>query len=92
MALKIIPASEVRSRLATVLNDVERDGEPCFITQHGRSKAVLMSMDRYQAMMDIMEDREDEEDSELAARIAEARRDYKAVKGVRYHDYLKSRE
>ena len=41
MAVKIIPVSELRQNLKRILATLEDSGEPYFITQSGRLKAVL---------------------------------------------------
>ena len=91
MGIRIVPASEVRDRMASVVEEITRDGEPCFITQYGKANAVLLSIDRYEAMMDLLEDKEDETDSELARRVKEARAHYKAGQGRGLSEYLKER-
>lgn len=47
MAIKIIPISEMRQRLKHVLSRVQETGEPYFITQHSRPKAVLLRYEDY---------------------------------------------
>lgn len=91
MGIRIVPASEVRDRMASVVKEITRDGEPCFITQYGKAKAVLLSIDRYEAMMDLLEDKEDETDSELAKRVKEARAHYRAGQSRGLSEYLKER-
>ena len=76
MSVTIIPTSEVRNRIAWVINRARSTGEPVFITRYSRPEAVLLSYERYQAMMDLLEDREDETDSELGRRVAEGRAAY----------------
>ncbi len=91
MGIRILPASEVRDRMASIVEEITRDGEPCYVTQYGKAKAVLLSIDRYEVMMDLLEDKEDEADSELAKRVKEARAHYKAGKGRDFSSYLKER-
>ncbi len=73
MAVKILPTSQIRDRISAVLNELSRTGEPIFVTRFSRPEAVLLSIARYNAMMDLLEDLEDERDSELGRRIEEAR-------------------
>ncbi|MDI6891373.1 MAG: type II toxin-antitoxin system Phd/YefM family antitoxin [Actinomycetota bacterium] len=59
MGVKILPSSEVRDRIASILKELSRDKEPIFITQYSRAKAVLVGIDQYNALMDLIEDLED---------------------------------
>lgn len=43
----ILPATEVRERLSAILDQVASDGEPIFITRHGRAQAVLLGVEQY---------------------------------------------
>jgi len=83
MATYILPASELRSKMAQVLASLRRDGSPCFVTRSGRAVAALLPIDLYDRLMSAVEDRLDEEDAQLAAEVREARREYKAGKTVR---------
>jgi len=73
MAITILPTTEVRDKMASVLNKLSETGEPVFITRYSKAEAVLLSIDRYNAMMDLLEDREDELDSALGRRLLEER-------------------
>jgi prevent-host-death family protein len=87
MSVIIVPTSEVRDKIASVLKELSETGEPVFITRYSKAAAVLVSIDRYNAMMDLLEDREDELDKALGRRVLEEReayargegRDFKAV-------------
>jgi prevent-host-death family protein len=52
MAVKIIPVSEVRQKLKDILTTLEATGEPYFITQYSRPKAVLVRYEDYNALVD----------------------------------------
>jgi len=56
-----------------VLNRISEKGEPVFITRYSRAEAVLVPIERYNAMMDLLEDREDELDTALGRRVLEER-------------------
>ena len=73
MAVTILPTSEVRDKIASVLKRLSETGEPIFITRYSKAEAVLLSIDRYNAMMDLLEDREDELDTALGRRLLEER-------------------
>src|SRR5437867_3779903 len=50
MAVKIISISELRQRLKDLLATLDATGEPYFITQYSRPKAVLVRDDDYNAL------------------------------------------
>ncbi len=51
MAVKIIPISEMRQKLKDVITTLEATGEPYFITQHSRPKAVLVRYEDYNVLI-----------------------------------------
>jgi len=73
MAITILPTSEVRDKISSVLKRLSETGEPVFITRYSKAEAVLLPIERYSAMMDLLEDREDELDSALGRRLLEER-------------------
>ena len=81
MAVIILPTSEVRDKIASVLKRLSETGEPIFITRYSKAEAVLLSIDRYNAMMDLLEDREDELDTALGRRLLEERQAYARAEG-----------
>ncbi len=76
-----IPTAQVRSKLGSILNELKKTGEPILISRHGKAEAVLIPMSRYDAMMDLLEDREDELDVALGQRIQEERKAYARGEG-----------
>ena len=42
----------------SLLRDISASGEMCYITEDGKTKAVLMDIHRYNALMDIIEETE----------------------------------
>jgi prevent-host-death family protein len=52
MTVKIIPVSEMRQKLKDILAALEVTGEPYFITQYSRPKAVLVRYDDYNALVE----------------------------------------
>lgn len=48
----IQPVTEFRANAARFIDQVRETGEPVFLTQHGRSAAVLLDVDAYEALMD----------------------------------------
>jgi PHD/YefM family antitoxin component YafN of YafNO toxin-antitoxin module len=65
MSMTILPSGQMRSKIAAVLNKLCKNRKPVFITRYGQPEAVLLSMERYKAMLDLLEDREDELDMVL---------------------------
>jgi prevent-host-death family protein len=76
MSMTTLPSSQMRSKIAAVLNKLRKNRKPVFITRYGQPEAVLLSMERYKAMLDLLEDREDELDAMLGKRIHEERQAY----------------
>jgi len=52
MVVKIIPTSELRQKLKDVLTTLEATGEPYFITQYSRPKAVLVRYEDYNVLVE----------------------------------------
>lgn len=52
MAVKIIPISELRQKLKDIMETLETTGEPYFITQYSRPKAVLVRYEDYNTLVD----------------------------------------
>ena len=48
----IQPVTEFRANAAQFIDQVRETGEPVFLTQHGRSAAVLLDVAAYEALMD----------------------------------------
>ena len=46
------PLSEFRANAAAFVEQVNSTNEPVILTQHGRSTAVLMGIDAYDALLD----------------------------------------
>lgn len=58
--------SELRDRLASVIDDARRSGEPAYITRRGRRVAVLVDADVYERVIDAAEDVIDRRELDLA--------------------------
>ena len=82
MEMHILPASEVRNQLSSVIKDIKKEGVPYFVTQHGKAVMVLMDMERYNELMSRLEDLADEQDERLAKRVKEARRNFRRAGGI----------
>jgi prevent-host-death family protein len=49
----------MKSRLASLIAELEADGIPLYIVQHGKPKAVLVKYEDYEAILEKMDDLED---------------------------------
>lgn len=70
MPVATMPVSEVRKELNALLSKLTR---PLFVTQHGHVRGVLLGIDRYNALVEELEDARDDRDTQLAKAVAEAR-------------------
>jgi prevent-host-death family protein len=59
MATRIVTVSELKTRLGTLMAELEEQGVPLYVTQHGKPKAVLARYDEYEALLLKLEDFED---------------------------------
>jgi prevent-host-death family protein len=48
----IQPVTEFRAKAAQFIEQVQQTGQPVVLTQHGRSAAVLMDVESYEAMVE----------------------------------------
>lgn len=88
MAVTILPTSEVRDKIASVLKRLSETGEPIFVTRYSKVEAVLLPIDRYNAMVDLLEDREDELDSALGRRLLEEREAHARGEGREFEAFV----
>ena len=64
-----VAVSEARDRLAEVIEETRRSGEPISVTRRGRRVAVILDSDAFDRLVDAADDVEDRR--ELAAARAE---------------------
>jgi len=88
MAVTILPTSEVRDKIASILKRLRETGEPVFITRYSQAEAVLLPIERYNAMIDLLEDREDELDTALGRRLQEERQAYTRGEGRNFETFV----
>ncbi len=50
--IKIMPSSEVRDRMSSVIKELQANGAPCYVTQYGKAAAVLLSVDQYNELLE----------------------------------------
>jgi len=55
MGSNFIPRAELPESFDTVLNELARSGDEYYVTDSGRPRAVLIDVDKYHAMMDMIE-------------------------------------
>jgi prevent-host-death family protein len=59
MATRIVTVSELKVKLGALMAELEEEGVPLYVTQHGKPKAVLARYDEYEALLRKLEDVED---------------------------------
>ncbi|MBI4268100.1 MAG: type II toxin-antitoxin system Phd/YefM family antitoxin [Chloroflexi bacterium] len=59
MTTRIVTVSELKTRLGALMSELEEQGIPLYVTQHGKPKAVLARFDEYEALVKKLEDFED---------------------------------
>ncbi len=59
MPTRIVTVSELKIKLAALMDELKEQGVPLYITQYGKPKAVLTSYDEYEALVKKVEDLED---------------------------------
>ena len=64
-----VAVSEARNRLADVIEETRRSGEPISVTRRGRRVAVILQADAFDRLVDTADDGEDRRD--LAAARAD---------------------
>jgi len=65
MATKIIPVSDLRRKTSDIIKYVRED-DVVYVTQHGRPAVVLVDFERYEALMEQLEDLADRTSLEAA--------------------------
>lgn len=68
---RFVKAHDLQHSSDTLLKDINATGEPCYITEDGKAKAVLMDINRYNAMMDLIEETESPHDNHFIGGEAE---------------------
>ena len=84
MTMQILPSSEVRDHMAQIIKTISQDGSSCFITQYGKAQAVMLSVERFHEIMDLVEDVLDADDELLVLRVENARKSFKKRGGLKF--------
>jgi len=61
-----VAVSEARNRLAEVIDESRRSGEPISVTRRGRRVAVIVGSEEFDRLVDIADDVEDRRELEAA--------------------------
>lgn len=70
MGISTMPVSDLRKKINALLGSLPR---PIFVTQRGHVKAVLVGIERYNELLDELDDLRDASDSEIQREAALAR-------------------
>lgn len=55
---RFVAAGELQDNPSVLLQQVNSNGEICYITEDGRAKAVLLDINRWHALCDLVEETE----------------------------------
>ena len=72
---KMISATEASNRFGTMIDEAARGRSLFVVTRMGRPQAVVLGMDQYQELIELLETADELEDKEYLSSIAEARED-----------------
>ena len=62
-----LSCTELQGQVEDVVSGVSEKGKACYITEDGRTRAVIVDIDHYNAMLDVIEASEDPD--QVAARL-----------------------
>ncbi len=74
MSVRILPISDLRRQANEIINTIRETSDAVYVTQHGRPAVVLVDYERYEQMLQDLEDLTDRLRLESAA--AEPTRPY----------------
>jgi len=75
---RFVGARDLQKNSSTLLKTINQSGEPCYITEKGKAKAVLMDISRYNALMDLVEEAESPKHTE----VGDETRKHASVRGI----------
>jgi prevent-host-death family protein len=81
MLSSTLSVSEAKEQLEALLCELPGTERSVIITGKGEEAAVLLSIERYRWMMDILEDWEDDHDEELGRQMREELEAYRRGEG-----------
>jgi antitoxin YefM len=85
-AKRIIPISEARKRIFEIADEVQKPDTHYVLTENGKPKAVILSAEQFE---DLLDDLDILSDPELAERIEEAERQYEAGDYITWEELKK---
>jgi len=68
---RFVGSQELVKRPDALLKEVTSSGETCYITKDGKAKAVIMDINRYNALMDLVEETESPRQSDAGEETRE---------------------
>jgi PHD/YefM family antitoxin component YafN of YafNO toxin-antitoxin module len=77
---RFVGTSELQNNASLLLDDITTTGTTCYITQDGKAKAVLIDINRYNALMDLVEEAENPARADDA--VAAETRHYSSVRTI----------
>lgn len=80
---RFVATNEFQQKPSALLREVTSSGEACFITQDGKATAVLIDINRYNALMDLVE--EGESPSAIIHDVGDETRQHASIKGILRH-------
>ncbi len=83
MTTRILPISDLRRQANEIINTVQETRDAVYITQHGRPAVVLVDYERYEQLLQDLEDLTDQLSLEsAAAELARPYDDFMAEMGL----------
>ena len=75
---RFVGTDELQVNSVNLIDVITNSGETCFITENGKARAVLMDINRYNALMDLIDDAENPK----AAHPGDETRKHISVRGI----------
>ena len=79
---KTISATEASNRFGTMIDEAARGRSLFVVTRMGRPQAVVLGMDQYQELIELLETADELKDKEYLASVAEAREDVRVGRTI----------
>jgi len=87
---RFVGSKELKKKAKSLLQEVSDSGETCFITENGKTTAVILDINRYNALMDLME--ESESPGDKSTDIGDETRQHVSVKGILRHTRIRRKK
>lgn len=55
VTIAMVSVADLRARLAELLDQVQKDRAPVYVTQRGQARAVLLAVEEYDVLLDQLE-------------------------------------